>query len=433
MKDLFTPLTRDERQEESLKKWLLSKGKGTIEGCTGYGKTRVALNAIKRLLTKYPNIRVLVVVPTDLLRLQWLDHIDSNGLGLNVEVAIINTAAKTKVRCDLLILDEIHRFAADTFSAIFEIVQYKLILGLTATIERLDGKHVLINQYCPVIDTITLKVAKLNGWVSDFTEYQVIITVDDLDTYKGYNKEFVSHFEFFNFDWDLVMSMLGQHGFINRAKYRDKICENEKDESKRKEVFKQITYHATAFMRSLQNRKKFIYNHPKKLDVAFEIIKNRLDKKVITFSANTSIAESLDSRLRKENITSYVYTGKEGKKKNRITQNEFNTINKGVINSCKLAIEGFDCPGLSIGIVLGVDSSPIKATQSTGRVIRKEGSKYAEMFTLVIEGTVECEWFRKSHQNSSYVTIDVDNLIKLLNGEPWEPYKKKVQNFTYRF
>lgn len=35
MKDLFTPLTRDERQAESLKSWLLNKGKGCIEGCTG--------------------------------------------------------------------------------------------------------------------------------------------------------------------------------------------------------------------------------------------------------------------------------------------------------------------------------------------------------------------------------------------------------------
>ena len=35
MKDLFTPLTRDERQEESLKAWLQNKGKGCIEGCTG--------------------------------------------------------------------------------------------------------------------------------------------------------------------------------------------------------------------------------------------------------------------------------------------------------------------------------------------------------------------------------------------------------------
>lgn len=392
MENLFTPLTRDERQEESLKKWLLSKGHGTIEACTGYGKTRVAINIIKRLLTKYPKIKVLVVVPTDLLKVQWLENIDYNGLSLNTEVLVINTAAKTRMKCDLLILDEIHRFAADTFSSIFEVVQYKLILGLTATIERLDGKHVIINKYCPVIDTIPLEVAKLNGWVSDFTEYQVIITVDDLDIYRDYNKEFVSHFEYFNFDWNLAKSMLGEHGFINRAKYRDELCKNEIDESKRKEVFRQITYHATAFMRSLQNRKKFIHNHPKKLEVALEIIKNRLNNKIITFSANTKVAESLDSILKNENIPSYVYTGKEGKKKNRITQKEFGMVKKGVINSCKLAIEGFDCPGLSIGIVLGVDSSSIKATQSTGRVIRKEGSKYAEMFTLVIEGTVECEW-----------------------------------------
>lgn len=35
MKDLFTPLTRDERQEESLQAWLHSKGRGCVEGCTG--------------------------------------------------------------------------------------------------------------------------------------------------------------------------------------------------------------------------------------------------------------------------------------------------------------------------------------------------------------------------------------------------------------
>ena len=37
MKDLFTPLTRDERQDESVRKWLINKGKGTIVACTGYG------------------------------------------------------------------------------------------------------------------------------------------------------------------------------------------------------------------------------------------------------------------------------------------------------------------------------------------------------------------------------------------------------------
>ena len=72
---------------------------------------------------------------------------------------------------------------------------------------------------------------------------------------------------------------------------------------------------------------------------------------------------------------------------------EFSAMQSGVLNSCQLANEGFDCPGLSVGIVMGLDSSPIKSTQRTGRVVRKEGSKYAEMFTLVLENTAETEWF----------------------------------------
>ena len=86
-----------------------------------------------------------------------------------------------------------------------------------------------------------------------------------------------------------------------------------------------------------------------------------------------------------------------------------------------------------MGIVLGVDSSATKAIQSTGRVVRKEGSKYSEMFTLVMENTVEEEWFRKSHPKGGYVTIDVENLLHLLKGEPWAPYTKKISNYTYRF
>ena len=46
-------------------------------------------------------------------------------------------------------------------------------------------------------------------------------------------------------------------------------------------------------MRTMQARKKFIYNHPAKLQIAREIIAHRLDKKIITFSANTKMAEKI--------------------------------------------------------------------------------------------------------------------------------------------
>lgn len=424
MKDLFTPLTRDERQEESLRKWLNHKGKGCIEGCTGYGKTRIGLNAIETIRKRYPDLSVIIVVPTDVLRNQWLKNLDQRGLGLNCQVLIINTASKTLEQCDLLILDEIHKFAADQFSQVFKTVKYKHILGLTATIERLDGKHELLKRFCPVVDTVTIEIAKANGWVADFTEYQVMITAEDIDIYRQYNKDFVKHFEFFDFDFGVALSLCGTNGIQNKFKLRDKLCPNGTKE-KKSNVLKEINYHSVGFMRAMQNRKKFIHNHPQKIDVARQIIEHRSDKKIITFSANTAMAEAIK--------IGYVYTGKDGKKKNRITIEEFEKLDKGVINSCKLAIEGFDCPGLSVGIVLGVDSSATKAIQSTGRVVRKEGAKYSEMFTLVVENTVEEEWFRKSHPNGSYITIDVENLLKMLKGEPWETYKKKIQNYTYRF
>jgi superfamily II DNA or RNA helicase len=424
MKDLFTPLTRDERQEESLRKWLNHKGKGCIEGCTGYGKTRIGLNAIETVRKRYPDLSVIIVVPTDVLRNQWLKNLDQRGLGLNCQVLIINTASKTLEQCDLLILDEIHKFAADQFSQVFKTVKYKHILGLTATIERLDGKHELLKRFCPVVDTVTIEIAKANGWVADFTEYQVMITAEDIDIYRQYNKDFVKHFEFFDFDFGVALSLCGTNGIQNKFKLRDKLCPNGTKEEK-SNVLKEINYHSVGFMRAMQNRKKFIHNHPQKIDVARQIIEHRSDKKIITFSANTAMAEAIN--------IGYVYTGKDGKKKNRITIEEFEKLDKGVINSCKLAIEGFDCPGLSVGIVLGVDSSATKAIQSTGRVVRKEGAKYSEMFTLVVENTVEEEWFRKSHPNGDYITIDVENLLKMLKGEPWETYKKKIQNYTYRF
>lgn len=202
MKDLFTPSTRDERQAESVTKWLKNKGRGTLECCTGYGKSRCALIIINKLLSKYPSMRILIVVPTELLKHQWLEHIENNSLQLNVEVSVINSVAKNGAVCDLLIIDEIHTAAANSLVKVFESVKYKLILGLTATFERLDERHNLLKKYCPIVDTVTLQEAQLNGWVSQYKEYLVLIDVDDIDVYRQYNKEFTEHFEFFGFDFN---------------------------------------------------------------------------------------------------------------------------------------------------------------------------------------------------------------------------------------
>ena len=52
---------------------------------------------------------------------------------------------------------------SDHFSRIFDCVTYNFILCLTATLQRLDGKEVLIKQYAPVVDEITITEAEENG------------------------------------------------------------------------------------------------------------------------------------------------------------------------------------------------------------------------------------------------------------------------------
>lgn len=385
----------------------------------------MGLNCIKTVLKKYPEMHVVVVVPTTALREQWYGIIDCNGLSLNCEVFVINSAIKTNYKCDILILDEIHRCAADTLRLVFEKIQYRYILGLTATFERLDGKHALLAKYCPVIDEITLVESKTNGWISDYKEYQVILDVDDIDVYKNMNREFTEHFEFFNFDWDKVMNCLGRNGFMYRSQLRDEMCPNGTDEQ-RKAVFKQITYHATQFMRTIQARKGFINNHPKKLEIARKIIEARPNSKIITFSNNIKMAESIGMGGR-------VFSGRDSKKKGRTTIEEFSKESSGILHTVRKADEGLDVPGLSVAIILGLDSSKIRKVQRIGRVVRKEGDKKAEIFTLVIDQTVETEWFKKSNNSASVVTIDEDGLNEVLAGREPRPYVKRIKDFTFRY
>ena len=92
-----------------------------------------------------------------------------------------------------------------------------------------------------------------------------------------------------------------------------------------------------------------------------------------------------------------------------------------------------DVPDLSVGIQTGIDSSKTKACQSLGRVVRLQKNKTAEFFTLVINDTIETKWMQNAKADSNIILIDVDNLMHVLKGEPYETYKKKITNFTFRF
>ena len=374
------------------------------------------------MLKHFPQYRVLIIVPTETLQKQWCGHIDSNGLGLSCDVQIINTVIKHPAKYDLLVLDEAHRYAAETFVRLFEVVKYQFILGLTATFERLDGRDKILAQYCPVIDTIDINTCLANGWVSPYKEYLVLVNVDDLEEYEKINKEFISHFEFFGFSWELVNKLAGPMGWRNKLLLRDSMCS---DPNKKSEVLQNINYHAIRFWATMHEKKAFINNHPKKIEIVKKIIKARKDKKIITFANNIKMAEKIPNAT--------VYSSRTSKKRSATAIEDFNSGKITLLSTVKKADEGLDVKGLSVAIIFGLDSSTTRAYQRRGRSIRFEQGKTAEIFNIVLNRTQETKWFYDSHKGDSFITIDESELDKVLQGKDFTPGEKIVPKFDFRF
>lgn len=429
MNDLFSNsqtinsdnVSRTERQKLGVQKWVDNKMKGTLVYATGVGKTYTAVLAIKRFLSKNPGKKVLVVVPTDPLFKQWNKELKEHGIDMWCIVKIINTIVKHDWVCDLLVLDEIHGYASHLFGQVFQRVKYKIILGLTATLTRLDGKDSYIRQFCPVVDEIPLEVALENNWLSPYREYKVIVNVD-LTEYIIADREFKEHFSFFNNDFTLAMACMSD--WKKRAALSKEMYTGN-DPKQRSAMNKVILAHAAGFSRTLQKRKAFIYNHPKKIELTNLILEHRMDKKCITFSPSIPVAEQIKYGT--------VYHSKQTKKKRTQIMEEFRPLSTGILNTAKALDEGADIPGLSVAVILSNSSSDRQKTQRIGRVIRKAENKVAEIFTLVLKGTVEEEWFRRSSGTNTYVTVSDDDLINLLKGLPFNIKANKSTGLKFRF
>lgn len=422
MADLFGNLSRTERQEQGVQRWVDNKLCGTLNWATGVGKTRGGLMAISRFLKKNPTKSVIVVVPSEPIQRQWNQELIDWNLFQQCSVKTMNDTSVNKYSCTLLVIDEIHKVGAPTLLNIFKNVQYTIILGLTATFERLDGKDEIISKKCPIVDTISVEEAIENKWLADYREYEVLIEPEDIDVYKEVNKEFYEHFSYFNYDFNLAMKCATD--WKRRSELAKERCREDQSEDF-KTVNKQILVHAMGFSRTLQARKKYIYNHPKKIELTNLILENRQDKKCITFSATVAMAEKIKYGA--------VYSGKDSVKKGRMNLQEFVQQDGGVLNTVMKLNEGFNCPDISVSVILGFNSSSTTKKQRVGRVIRQKEGKVAEVFTLVLKGTVEEEWFRKSTNSGRYIPISEENLIDVLQGRPFNPKKKKQTKMIFRF
>lgn len=388
------------RQNQIIDKWVKNKGKGTLEAVTGFGKTFVALLTIQRMNERHPDRTTLVIVPTLYLQSQWIQEVDSFNLK-NVDVLVINTAVKANRKADLLVLDEIHNYASQEFIKIFEVTQCKFIFGLTATIDRKDSRDALLRMHCPVIDTVTIDEALAEGYVSDFTVFNLGIemSAEDKKLYDKMNKDFHFNFAQFNHDFNAAMSCLSNPEYRNM--YANMYKKDPQD----------LMVYALNFNRNMSKRKKFLYFAQSKLDMVRQLLQEFDDKKAITFSEGVEFAEKLQKSMPNSSVDYHSKMPKGVKSRNlRLFNDEKCDVN--VIHTAKALDEGFDVRGIDLAIISSGTSSTRQDLQRTGRAIRYQEGKHAVIINVYIKDTQDERWL-KARQKKSTNIIHVNSIEEI--------------------
>ena len=392
---------RQARQLQILRKWSATGCRGTLEACTGFGKTYTTIMAIQALNKQQPGQSTLIVVPTVHLKKQWMDqvkHLD------NVTVLVVNTAVKYEHDVNLLVLDEIHNYASAVFSTLFEKVKYRKVLGLTATITRQDGNDYLLRQKAPIFDKVTLDEAMKEGYVSPFRVINVPVYLidDDKRLYKELSQKFTYYFSKFGHDFGQAMNCLKS----------EQACEN--FARRTTATAEEVRIWAINFNRNLAARKKMLYNNRAKVDACVRLI-NQLDMKTITFSESVDFANALTNYTPKVSMS---YSSRLGKKKRKEVIQSFNDDDIRVINTAKALDEGFDVPGVELAIISSGSSSPRQDVQRTGRAIRFVEGKVGYIINLYMPDTQDEKWLRARQKKSINVEFQqsIDDVLYTIAG-----------------
>ena len=391
-------LERFQRQVEAFNLWKLNGCIGSIIAATGFGKTKIGELAIKYFRDS-PNFSAIVAVPSEYLKNAWRELIDELGIQ-NVYVDTVHMIIKGQHKAQLLVLDELHTYTSNEFSNVFECVQYSHMLGLTATLRTNEEENQILYDKCPIVDRIPLKLCLEKGWVSPFFVYNLAIklTYSEQQQYDKLNRLFIKYFSTFDQDWDIAMSCLGKGGKYNVDKIARAL-------QWKPEI---VQIHAVQFMRTVQRRKKFLYDIPSLVNTTVELIKEFPERKVIVFSESTAFADKVVAQIPKEavayhsNLTSQIINGKKyGKKRLRdMALKGFDDDTYRVLSTAKALNQGYNVKNADMGILASFNSSQLDSIQRTGRVIRKVDGKIAIEINLYVPGTQGEKWLKEKQKQT---------------------------------
>jgi superfamily II DNA or RNA helicase len=373
-------------QSEALTAWQTAGRRGVVVLPTGAGKSYVGQMAIETVQRG-----ALVVAPTIDLMNQWYDllcaafgeqigligggYYEIQDLTVTTYDSAYSHMDRLGNRWGLVIFDECHHLPGEMYSHAAEMCLAPYRLGLTATPERSDGRHVLLDVLVgPQVYTKGIK--ELAGdYLADYVTERIAVSLTPEE--EAEYKQARSTFYDFIVDHGIVLDGLaGWHRFVR--------------ESARSRKGRQA-------MLAHQRSKKLALGTSAKLRTLDFLLKKHARERVIIFTSDNDTVYAISAAFLIPAITHQTPT-----KERKAILEGFNKGDYLALATSKVLNEGVNVPEASVAIILSGSGSIREHVQRLGRVLRKREGKQAILYEVITAGTVEENISRRRRQHDAY-------------------------------
>lgn len=375
-------------QVSALEAWEKSGYRAIYQGCTGCGKTVIAISAIRKMLDA--DKTVLVLVPSKILLYHWRSEImrlisdmdikfllcgdGNNTWKLNnnlrswtapssrrkkIVIAIMDTAVTEEFRRGIyqgehltVIADEVHRMGSPSRRQFFEVYSGTR-LGLSATPERYgdaDGTRAMIDYFGPILfPPYTLENALKDKVLTPYFYHpeSVALTAEEQE------------------EWDEISKEIAKRYAVGASRGAD--MSND------------------PFFNLMKiKRARIIKKARNKLQKALEIIEAnyKAGQKWLVYCEDRDQLLEMSQLLIDRNFDAYVYyAGMLGDPE--ATLDYFGRCG-GILVSIKCLDEGVDIPSTTHALILASSKNPREFIQRRGRILRKADKKnFSQLYDII--------------------------------------------------
>ena len=358
---------------------------GVLELPTGSGKTVIAIKAIERLA-----VPTLVVVPTIDLLEQWQRELESEfdceigrfGGGEQRRAAItVSTYDSAYLKADdvgdrfgVVVFDEVHHLGGEGYREIARLLAAPARLGLTATFERPDGAHDVIEDVVgPLVSRVNVdELAGDHLADYDLKRLEVSLTPDEREEYERKQEIFTNYLARSN-----VQMRSG-------SDYQELVKRSGNDPEARKALL------------ARQRAREIMFGSEAKLEALADVLDDHRGERTIVFTAHNDLAYDVSERFLIPTITHRTGAGERRQILERFREGTYTRI-----ATSNVLDEGVDVPDASVAVVLSGSGSEREFVQRLGRILRpKADGTRAILYEVVSENTGEKRVAERRRDNS---------------------------------